>query len=121
VDPGDAPRTLPRWGYLTDWGQVQIARHHRSVSDAAPADRILPGGRPGSALAQSTAVGTITRTLRDAGLHTLDGVRPSSVAAWAGWIVFEQTRRIEIVAKCLGLRSLDRTARFIGWDWSNDG
>ncbi|MDQ3430907.1 MAG: integrase, partial [Actinomycetota bacterium] len=76
---------------------------------------------PGSALAQSTAVGTITRTLRDAGLHTSDGVRPSSVAAWAGRKVFEQTQRIETVAQSLGLRSLDRTARFIGWDWSHDG
>ncbi len=118
--PG-TPRTLPRWGYLTDWGRVQVGRHQRLTAPTKPAARIISGGRPGSALAQSTAVGTISRILTAAGLDVSDGVRPSSVAAWAGCKVFEQTQRIETVAQCLGLRSLDRTARFIGWDWFLSG
>ncbi len=117
--PG-TPRTLPRWGYLTDWGRLQVARHHR-VSRQPDSSRMFPGGRPGSALAQSTAVGMISRILADVGLDASCGVRPSSVAAWAGRTVFEQTGRIEVVARCVGLRSLDRTGVFIGWDWSQDG
>ncbi len=114
------PRTLPRWGYLTDWGRLQVARHHRACRQP-DSSRMFPGGRPGSALAQSTAVGTISRILADVGLDASRGVRPSSVAAWAGWKVFEQTGRIEVVARSVGLRSLDRTAVFIGWDPSEDG
>lgn len=37
---------------------------------------------------------------------------------WAGWKVFEEeTGSIEEVARRLGMRSLDRAARFIGLSW----
>ena len=44
-------------------------------------------------------------------------MRPSSVVTWAGVQVLESTGRIEEVAKALGLKSLDRAAAFIGWNW----
>jgi hypothetical protein len=45
------------------------------------------------------------------------GVRPASVAGWAGQQILRETGRIDVVAQRLGMGSLDRTARFIDWDW----
>jgi len=53
-----------------------------------------------------------------AGLSGEPDVRPLSVAAWAVVKIFEQTSRIEDVAGRLGMRSLDRAALLIGWDWN---
>ncbi len=55
-----------------------------------------------------------------AGLPEDPAIRPSSVAAWAGRKLLDETGRIDIVAERLGLRSLDRTADFIGWDWRTE-
>jgi hypothetical protein len=55
--------------------------------------------------------------LRRAGLHDEPGVKPRSVTAWAGKQIFNQRGRIDDVAVRLGMRSLDRAARLIGWDW----
>jgi hypothetical protein len=41
------------------------------------------------------------------------------VAAWAGARVFADTGRIELVARALGMRSLDQAARAIAWDWKD--
>lgn len=111
------PRTLPRWGELTEWGSGQIARHLTQIN-ADPATPLICGS-PDAALAQSSAVGIISRTLRYAGLGEAPGVRPSSVAAWAGRAIFDETGRIDLAAQRLGMRSLDRTAVFIGWDWAS--
>lgn len=110
------PRTAPRWGELTDWGVAQLGRRILELGADLEA-RVVGGGTPGSALAQSSAVGAISRTLTRAGLGEAPGVRPSSVAAWAGRKIFEETGRIDIVTRRLGVASLDRAARFIGWDW----
>ena len=62
------------------------------------------------------------RSLQDvlvrAGLAGEPDVRASSVAAWAGRRVLEETGRIDLAARALGVRSLDRAARIIGWEWS---
>jgi hypothetical protein len=47
-------------------------------------------------------------------------VRPASVAAWAGRRILAETGRIDEVARRLGMVSLDRTARFIAFDWQVD-
>jgi hypothetical protein len=54
--------------------------------------------------------------LRRAGLTTDAAVRPASVAAWAGRRLFDEGVALEEVARRLGIRSLDRTASFIGLD-----
>lgn len=111
------PRTLARWGELTDWGHAQLGRY-LAIQQSDPLAPLICGGEPGSALAQSSAVGAISQTLTRAGLSEAQDIRPSSVAAWAGRKIFEGTGRIDTVAQRLGMRSLDRTARFIGWDWA---
>ncbi|MGQ0434860.1 MAG: hypothetical protein ACT452_20925 [Microthrixaceae bacterium] len=114
-------QTKARWGPLTTWGTNQLTRDVAGL-DSDPEVPIVGGGVPGSALAQSSAVGLISRTLTRVGLADAPGVRASSVAAWAGRKVFDETGRIDLAAARLGMRSLDRTARFIGWDWrSVDG
>jgi integrase len=108
-----------RWGELTEWGQVQVRRHLNGLPKASET-LLIDGGRPGSSIAQSSAVGVIGQTLRRAGLREDPAVRPSSIAAWAGGSLFDSTGRIDVVARRLGMRSLDRTAVFIGWDWLHD-
>lgn len=111
------PRTLPRWGELTDWGLAQVRRHVEQL-DGDP-DAPLVCGSADAALAQSSAVGMISKTLTYAGLGDAPGVRPSSVAAWAGRRIFLDTGSIDLAARRLGMRSLDRTALFIGWNWAS--
>ena len=53
-----------------------------------------------------------------AGIGREPDVRPGSVVAWAGRRIFDETESIEEVARRLGIRSLDRAARFIGWGWA---
>jgi integrase/recombinase XerC len=54
-----------------------------------------------------------------AGLGKEPGVRPASVAGWAGRQILQETGRIDEVARRLGMASLDRTARFIDWSWGD--
>lgn len=109
-------RVTPRWGQLTAWGLDNVA--HRLAAAGADSDRPLvydgrdphEGGRVSGSL-------VLLDVLRRAGLGDDPRVRPSSIAAWAGRKVLDETGRIDVVAERLGLRSLDRTADFIGWDW----
>lgn len=110
-------RTFPRWGHLTGWGASQLAAH-LSKTPGAASDLVLYAGDPSSALAQSSAVGAISRTLTRAGLGDAADVRPSSLPAWAGRRIFDDTGRIDVAARRLGMRSLDRAAVLIGWDWA---
>lgn len=66
---------------------------------------------------QASISGAVGAILQRAGLHQESDVRPRSVTAWAGQRVFDETGRIEDVARRLGLRSLDRAAALIGWEW----
>ena len=59
----------------------------------------------------------LRETLVRAGLSGEPDVGPGSLAAWAGRRVMRETGRIEAVAVALGVRSLDRAALIIGWDW----
>lgn len=110
------PRTAARWGHLTEWGTAQLHRHlSNSVADtSAP---VLHGRAASGPLPQSSAVRTVSDTLTRAGLDRTSGVRPTSIAGWAGRAIFDETGRLDLAAAALGMRSLDRTARLIGWDW----
>jgi integrase/recombinase XerC len=114
-----SPRLDERWGYLTEWGNVQLRRHINELPQSADT-LLIDAGRPGTSLAQSSAVGVIGRTMRRCGLAGDPAVRPSSIAAWAGRKILEDTREISIVARRVGMRSLDRAAIFVGWDWRQD-
>lgn len=108
-------RTAPRWGHLSDWGIEQFERRSPELGDALvyAGAQASEGGRVSSSLA-------ILDVLRRAGLGEDADVRPSSVTAWAGQQVLAATGRIDVVAKRLGLKSLDRAASFISWDWLTD-
>ncbi len=113
--PG-ATRTTPRWGVLSEWGVAQLERRLRAMRHLDVP--VIYSGRRGAESGQSSSSMAICDTLTRAGLGGEPDVRPLSVAAWAGVTIFEQTGRIEAVACRLGVRSLDRAALLIGWDWN---
>jgi integrase len=108
--------TASRWGHLTEWGAGQLKRRIES-SPADPATRVVYGGSGDAGTGQVSASVAIADVLTRAGLAGEQDVRPSSIAAWAGCRVLAETGRIDEVARRLGMASLDRTARFIAFDW----
>lgn len=114
--PGSA-KLEPRWGELTAWGRLQVQRRLDSLAGSGPETPLIcPTARPGVSATSSASI-AIALTLRRAGLHAEPDVRPPSVAAWAGQKALEAGVSIDAVAIMLGIRSLDRAARFIGFDW----
>jgi integrase len=111
-------RCEPRWGELTEWGRVQLERRIDHLGPTDPDLRLVYAGRGDPVSAQASSCTAIARVLTLAGLGGEPDVRPLSVLAWAGQRVLENTGRIEQVALSLGMRSLDRAAGIIGWDWT---
>jgi len=60
----------------------------------------------------------LKRILNEAGLRGDGSVKPESVRAWAGHRIWVETGRIESAAVALGCRSLDTTARIVGYEWA---
>jgi integrase len=116
-----SPRTVARWGRLSEWGAQQVARRIAALEHSRDGDPALvyegSGCRPSR---QASSCLAISETLRAAGLSAEPDVRPTAVAAWVGVRVLGATGRIEEVARRLGMRSLDRAARLISWDWRHD-
>jgi integrase/recombinase XerC len=113
-------KTQLRVGALTEWGVAALARRVDSFGPDAPAGTLVVYEGDGSTESrQATCCVAISDTLRRAGLAQEPDVRPVSIAAWAGKRVFDETSRIEAAAQALGMRSLDRAARLIGWDWAD--
>ena len=110
--------TEGRVGRLTEWGVQRLAERERELDD--PSVPLVYGGRSRSGAGQVAACTAISDVLLRAGLGAEADVRAGSVAAWAGRRVFEETGRIELAAKALGVRSLDRAAGIIAWDWRAD-
>ena len=110
--------TAPRWGHLTDWGFGQLRRRVETLP-ADPATRVVYGGSGDVGTGQASASIASGDVLTRAGLAGERDVRPASVAAWAGRRVFAETGRVDEVAHRLGMSSLDRTARFIAFDWQD--
>lgn len=108
-------RVEPRWAPLTPWGRDALERRLATCDG----DRFVAyrGHSPGPA-GRTSAAAAVTAVLTRAGLADEPNVRPTSVAAWAGRTVFDRTGDIAEAARLLGMRSLDATARMIGWDWS---
>ena len=114
----DGSKTVERWGHLSEWGLTQLARRAHALGDDV--DRPLVYSGDGSAVSrQASACMAISVTLARAGLGDEPDVRPASVVAWAGRRLLEETGQIDLVAIRLGMRSLDRTAAFIRYDWTS--
>jgi integrase/recombinase XerC len=112
-------KTVPRWGCLTEWGQRQLLRRLQSLRQAKEDDsRLVYSGRGSAQSRQASSCAAISEVLRRAGLHQEPDVRPGSVAAWEGANAFRDGAHIDEVARKLGVRSLDRAAQLIGWDWA---
>src|SRR5438105_6099494 len=108
-----------RWGALSEWGATQLARRVGSLKNVPGEDpAVAYEGRGSEESAQASSCIAIAETLTRAGIGREPDVRPGSVVAWAGRRIFEETGSIEEVARRLGIRSLDRAARFIGWGWA---
>ncbi len=109
---GGSTKTDARWSRLTDWGVNQL----RTVMSRSkpPPDRslLMPG-----TTSRASVHGFVASTLRQAGLAETPGVRPSSIPAWRGVTELDNGASIDEVAVLLGMRSLDRAATFIGFDW----
>jgi integrase/recombinase XerC len=116
--PGSA-KTEPRYGQLTAWGVTQLRRRCELVAAPSRECPIVYSGDEPTNSGQASACAAISGTLTRSGLGKERDVRPISVAAWAGVQALEDTGRIEDAARALGLRSLDRTARLLGWDWAH--
>jgi integrase/recombinase XerC len=108
-----------RWGFLSEWGATQLARRLGNLKSVLRDDpAVAYEGRGSEESAQASSCIAIAETLTRAGIGREPDVRPGSVVAWAGRRVFEESGSIEEVARRLGIRSLDRAARFIGWAWA---
>jgi site-specific recombinase XerD len=113
--------TQPRVGVLSTWGVQALTRRVESLGPDAHAGALVVYEGDGSLESrQASCCVAISDTLRRAGLAREPDVRPISIAAWAGKKVFDETGKIEAAAQALGMRSLDRAARLIGWDWANE-
>ena len=109
----------PRSGQFSDWGRLQIERRLRYLaSESSGASHIVYLGDGSPESRQASSCLAIKATLVRAGLGHEPDVRPASVPAWAGATAFAAHGRIDLVARSLGLRSLDQAARAIAWDWA---
>jgi integrase/recombinase XerC len=115
---GGGKATEPREGQLTGWGLVQVRARLEELD--APSLPLVYSGRSPAGAGQVSGASAIVDVLTRAGLHQEPDVRPGSVAAWAGRRVLEETDRIDCAARALGVRSLDRAASIVAWDWQAD-
>jgi len=111
--------TAERWGCLSDWGLVQIERRLATLR-REPGVLLVYGGQGERETGQVSGCIAVRDVLIRAGLGAEPGVRPASVAAWEGARLLAGGASIHEVAQRLGMASLDRTARFIGWNWNTD-
>lgn len=110
---GGSSNTEPRWAELTDWGSERLdAFLSPRPKPTAGHPLLVPGKGSRSILHE-----LIASTLRRAGVAKQPDIRPNSIAAWRGAKELETGASIDEVAALLGMRSLDRAAAFIGFDW----
>ncbi|WP_371095852.1 hypothetical protein [Streptomyces sanglieri] len=118
-------RTDARWCPLDPWAlRVLLARaafvaRQQSSLDAVPEARLAVSSisAPDEQL-QARACVALSDLIRRIGLGADPRVKPASLTAYAAVRIFSGTGKIEDVARGLGLRSLDRAADLVGYDWA---
>jgi integrase/recombinase XerC len=109
--------TEARWAKLTAWGLEHLG-HYLTSKPTPTAERpLLSSGKAGG---RSFLHELVSSTLRRAGLAEKPGVRPNSAPAWRGAKALAEGASIDEVALLLGMRSLDRAASFIGFEWQGE-
>ena len=111
-------KTSPRWGSLTEWGKVALRRRIEDVGTLGPQTPLICVDTSDRTRARANAYASVRASLVRAGLGDEPGVCPNSIVAWRGASAMAAGASIGQVARLLGIRSLDATASFIGWDWS---
>jgi len=107
-----------RWGNPSSWGLTQLKRRVRNLKVSGGENPLLVYEGCGSEQSrQVSSCIAISETLLRAGLADEPDIRPGSITVWAGRRIYEETGAIDEAARRLGLKSLDRTASLIGWDW----
>ena len=114
--PGGA-KAAGRWGGLTAWGRVQLARRLEDLGRQGPDAGLICADISDRTRARANAYAAVRAALVRAGLGDEPGVVPNSILAWRGVSAMGAGASIEQVARLLGFRSLDAAAAFIGWDW----
>ncbi len=115
-------KTNPRWRPLDSW-QVHVLSEraallrsrHRDLADGDIS--LATSGRGTDAQLQARVCVALNDVMTRAGLGDEADLRPASVTTHRAASVYAETGRIEDVAVCLGLASLDRAAAVIGYDW----
>ncbi len=107
-----------RVGRLSDWAVPHLERRLEDLDDRT--GPLLYAGDDPAGAGQASSARAVVDVLTRAGLYDEADVRPAAVAAWAGRRVFDDTARIDIAARVLGVRSLDQAARMVVWDWRAD-
>jgi integrase len=108
-----------RWGYLTDWGAIQIERRLRKAKDLDPAAPLVAWRTPPKA-GRAAASQAVKETLAAAGLNRDPAVRPRSIVAWRGRSLLAEGQDFAQVARALGYRSLDEAAAFVDFTWRSE-
>jgi len=119
-------RTDPRWCPLDPWARrvlqaraAFVTRQQRSPQ-AAPDARLAVSSAPApDEQLQARACVALADLIRRIGLGADPRVKPASLTAYAAVRIFDSTGKIENVARGLGLRSLDRAADLVGYDWTH--
>lgn len=109
-------KRTPRWGQLTPWGVEAIGRALANLPDD-PDTGVVYYAQNDRGSGAASVCQAVSNTLDAAHLKSDPDIRPGSLPNWAGRQIFEATGRIDLVAKQMGLVSLDTAARSIRWDW----
>lgn len=113
-------RQTARWGELTGWGCDQLDRRLMSTADIESSMPLLYRGSDPSEAGRASTSTVLLDVLRRAGLTDDAAVRPQSITGWAGRQILDRTGRIDLVARGLGIGSLDRAASMIDWSWRDE-
>ncbi|MEU8512051.1 site-specific integrase [Kitasatospora sp. NPDC048722] len=119
-------RTDQRWCPLHPWAlriltarAAYVTRQQLDPARAPDAPLAVSNRPAADEQLQARACVALTDLIRRIGLGHDPQVKPASLTAHAGVRVFQDGGRIEDVARRLGLRSLDRAAAVIHYDWAH--
>ncbi|MEU3879799.1 hypothetical protein [Streptomyces californicus] len=121
-------RTDPRWCPLDPWAlrvlkaRAAFVTRQQVRAETAPDARLAVSSAPApDEQLQARACVAVADLIRRIGLGADPHVKPASLTAYAAVRAYDDTGRVEDVARLLGLRSLDRAADLIGLDWAAPG
>jgi site-specific recombinase XerD len=118
-------RTEPRWCPLDPWALRVLLTRAAFVEKQQRTEANVPDARLAVSSApapdeqiQARARVALSDLIRRIGLGNEPQAKPASLTAYAAMQIFDTSGSIEEVARRLGLRSLDRAAHIVGYDWT---